>query len=85
MVGVSDKAPSGMGIKRQHKRDKKVMCIPEGLICLLANAVMRGCVYEHHAQEHDMASDTTRASKMNLHCKFWADLLLFDVVETFQC
>lgn len=80
--GVSDEAPSGVGIKRQHKRDKKVMRIPESFICLLANAVMCGCVHEHHAQEHDMASDTTRASKMDLYCKFWTDLLSFDVVET---
>lgn len=57
------------------------MRIPEGFICLLADAVMCGCIHEHHAQEHDMASDTTCASKMDLHCKFWAELPLFDVVE----
>ena len=61
------------------------MPIPKGFICLLANTVVGGGIDEHHAQEHDMASDTTCASKMDLNCKLWADMILFDVVETGRC
>lgn len=83
--GISDKAPSGVRIERQHERNKKVMPIPEGFICLLADTMVCGSIHEHHAQEHDMASDTTCASKMDRYCKFWTDLVFFDIVETEWC
>jgi hypothetical protein len=79
--GISHEASSGMGVESQHKRNKQVMRIPKSLVGLLANAMVGGGIHEHHAQKHDMSSDTTCLGKVDLNCSLRADLILFDVVE----
>jgi hypothetical protein len=79
--GVSHEASSGMGVESQHKWNKQVMCIPKSLIGLLANAMVGGGIHEHHAQKHDMPSDTTCLGKVDLDCSLRADLIFFEVVE----
>lgn len=59
-----------------------MMRIPECFECLLANAMVGGGVNQHHTQKHDVASDTGRASEMQLDRQFISDVVFFDVVET---
>lgn len=70
-----------MGVESQHEGDEEVMCVPEGLKCLLSNTMVRGCVYQHHAQKHDVPRDTARAGKVNLHRQLVSNAILLDVVE----
>ena len=76
------KASSGVGIQREHERDEEVVCVPEGLVGLLADTMMRRGIHHHHAEQHDMAGNATCSGEVVLHGQFRADMILFDVVET---
>ena len=80
--GIPHKASSGVGIQREHERDEEVVCVPEGLVGLLADAMMGRGIHHHHAEQHDMAGNATCSGEVVLHGQFRADVILFDVVET---
>jgi hypothetical protein len=56
-----------------------MVSIPEGLETLLTNLVMSSCVHEEHGKEHEMASDATRLSVMNLKGDLLANLTALNV------
>lgn len=78
---VPHETAGGVGVERQHERDEEVMCVPEGLKCLLPNTMMSGRIDQHHAEKHDMTCDTTRSREMNLDSQLVANVIFFDVVE----
>lgn len=79
---IPHKAPSGVRVESQEERHEQMVGVPEGLEGLLANAMMGGRVHEHHAEEHDMASDSAGLSEVHLHRSVRADLILLDVIKT---
>jgi hypothetical protein len=70
-----------MSVESQHEWNKQVMCIPESLVGLLADAMVGGGIHQHHAQKHYMSSDTTCLGKVNLNCSLRPNLILFNIVE----
>lgn len=70
-----------MGVQSEEEGNKQVVAIPERLEGLLPDAVMRGSVHEEHAEQHDMTGDATRLGVVDLDCRDWTDLRLFDVEE----
>lgn len=55
--------------------------VPEGLERLLTNSVVRSCVHEKHAEQHDVAGDTARLSVVDLQGEDRSDLRYLDVEE----
>lgn len=41
--------------------------------------MMRGRIYKHHADQHDMASYSSSLREMDLDCRFRSDLVFLDV------
>lgn len=63
---ITHKASRGMGIKANHEEERQVMGVPERLEALLTDLVVRGGVHEYHDEEHEVTSETTRLSVVNL-------------------
>jgi hypothetical protein len=63
-----------VSVNADHEEEGQVVCVPEGFETLLADLVVCGCVHEHHDQEHEMASNSTRLSVVNLLGGLLADL-----------
>lgn len=78
---VAHETTGGMSVERQQERDEEVMCVPEGLECLLPNAMVSGRINQHHAEKHDMTCDTARSRKMDLDGQLVANVFFLDVVE----
>jgi hypothetical protein len=78
---ISDEAVRGVCVHSEEKRDKQVMCVPKRLKRLLADLVMSSGVYEQHAQQHNVSSNSTRLGVVNLERDLGSDLGLLDVVE----
>lgn len=78
---VTDEAASSMGEEAYHKEESEVMGVPEYLKCLMANLVMRSRVDEEHNKKHEMTSDATRLSVMDLLSKQRPYLSSLDVDE----
>jgi hypothetical protein len=78
---VADEAACGVGVHAEQERDKKVVSVPESLERLLANAVMGGRVDQQHAKQHDVASDATCLSVVNMESKLRSHLGALDVEE----
>lgn len=78
---VADEAADGVGIESQEERNEQVVSVPESLEGLLTDTGMSSGVHEHHAEEHHMASNTTRLSVVDLQSGNRTDLSLLDVVE----
>lgn len=70
-----------MGVESQEKRNEQVVSIPEGLERLLTDTGVSSGIHEHHAEQHDMASNATRLGVMDLQSSDRTDLSLLDVVE----
>ena len=58
-----------------------MVSVPEGLERLLADAVVGGGVHQEHAEQHDVAGDTTRLGVVDLDGSDRADLTLLNIVE----
>lgn len=71
---VANKAPGGMGVKTYHEEERKMMSVPESLKTLLANLLMSGGIHEHHDEEHEMTSNSSCLSIVNLQCELLSDL-----------
>lgn len=58
-----------MGVEGQEKRDEKVVCVPEGLIGLLPDPMVSGCIHQEHAEEHHMPRYAADLSVVDLHSR----------------
>jgi hypothetical protein len=81
ILAVSDKAADSVGVETEEEGDEQVVSVPEGLERLLADLVMSSSVHQKHAEQHDVARDTTRLDVMNLDSSDWTNLGLLDVEE----
>lgn len=79
--GVADEAADGVGVESQEERNEQVVSIPEGLERLLADTGMSSGIHEHHAEQHDMASNATRLGVVDLQGSDRTNLSLLDIVE----
>lgn len=70
-----------MRVQTEEEGDEQVMGVPEGLEALLSDAVVRGCVHEHHAQQHNVARNTARLLVVDVQGKSGTKLGPLDVVE----
>jgi hypothetical protein len=70
-----------MGVEGQCKRNEEVVRVPECFVCLLPNTMMSSGIHQHHAQEHDVACDTSGSCEMDLNSQLRTDLIFLDVVE----
>lgn len=78
---ISNKASSSMAVHGQKKRHKQMMRVPECLVGLLTNLLMRCSVHQKHAEKHDMASYTASLCVVNLNSCLFAKLQSLDVEE----
>lgn len=76
---VADEAADCMGVQGEEEGDEKMVHVPKRLERLLPDPVVRRRVHEEHAEEHDMASDATRLSIVDLQSRHRANLRLLDV------
>lgn len=79
--GVTDEAADSMSVEGEEEWDEEMVSVPEGLEGLLSNAVMGGRVHQKHAEQHDVAGDTTGLGVVNLKGGNGTNLRLLDVVE----
>lgn len=56
-----------------------MMRVPKSLKRLLSDSVVCGGIHEHHAEQHDMTSDTSGLRIMDLDSLHWANLRLLDI------
>ncbi len=70
-----------MGVESEQEWNEQMMGVPERLVRLLANLVVRGGVHEKHAKEHDMARDTSSFCVMNLDSGDLSNLRSLNVEE----
>jgi hypothetical protein len=78
---VADKAAGGVGVEGQQEGHEQVVGVPEGLEGLLADAMVRGGVDQHHAEQHDMAGDAAGLGEVYLDGRVTAKAPFLDVVE----
>jgi hypothetical protein len=78
---ISDKTSCSMRIEGEQEHKCEVMCIPECFEGLLADWGMSSRVHEQHAQQHDMPSDPTRFSVMDLNGSNWSRTHGFDILR----
>lgn len=64
--GRADEASSGVRVDADHKEERQVVSIPERLETLLADFCMGGTVHKDHDEQHDMASDATRLTVVDI-------------------
>lgn len=58
-----------MGVEGQEKRDEQVVRVPEGLVGLLPDPMVSGCIHQEHAEEHHMPRNTADLSIVDLHSR----------------
>ena len=58
-----------------------MVCVPKGFEGLLPDSMMRGCIHQHHAQEHDMTGYPPGLGEVNLDSCIGAYLVFFNVEE----
>src|SRR5437660_1697174 len=63
---ISHEAAGGMSVEGEEEDESQVVGVPESLEALVANLVVRGGVHQQHAEEHDVASDTTGFGVMDV-------------------
>lgn len=64
--GRADEASSSVRVNADHKEECQVVSVPERLETLLANFCMGGAVHDDHDEQHDMASDATRLTVVDI-------------------
>lgn len=60
------------------------MRVPESFEGLLSNLVMSSRVHQKHAEEHNVAGNTTSLRVVNFDSQFWSNLRLLHIEETTQ-
>lgn len=78
---ITHEAASSVSVKTEHKGNEQVMRIPKGFERLLTNLGMGRCVHEQHAQEHDVTSNTTNLSVVDLNCSNRSNLSSLNIEE----
>lgn len=81
LLGVAHETSSRMGVEREEERNKQVMGVPERLKRLLSDSMVRRCIDQHHAEEHNVAGDPTCSSKMYLNGHLIAHVIFLDMIE----
>ena len=71
---VSDEAACCVRVQSDHEEECEMVGVPERLKALLANFVMRRAVHEHHDEQHEVSSDTTGLSIVNIEGNLRTDL-----------
>ena len=66
LCNTTDEASSCVSVEADHEEERQVMSIPERLETLLANFCVAGAVHQDHDEEHDMASDASRLSVVDV-------------------
>lgn len=85
LSGITDEAVGSMGVHAQQERNEQMMGVPESLERLLADLCVRSRVDQKHAEQHDVASNTTGLGIMDFKGNFGTDLGSLDIVETRAC
>lgn len=70
-----------MGVEAEEERDEEMVSVPKRLKRLLTDTSVGAGKHEQHAEKHDVTSDTTRLSIVNLKSRNGSDLSDFDVVK----
>ena len=70
-----------MRIKAKQEGDEQMMRVPESLKRLLADHTMRSGVHQEHTQKHNMASDSTSFSVVDLDCSNRTKLIFLNIEE----
>jgi hypothetical protein len=70
-----------VGVKTEEERNEEMVSVPERLERLLTDASVSTRIHQQHAEKHDMTSDSTRLSIMNLKSQDRSDLSQLDVIE----
>ena len=82
---VSDETANRVRVQSEEKRNKEVVHVPKRLERLLSDTMVRCCVHQEHAQEHDVTGNTTGLDVVDLHRRHWANLALLNIVEAGRC
>jgi hypothetical protein len=71
----------------EHKKESQVMGVPEDLKALLADLLVSGRVHQEHNKQHEVSSDATRLSIVDLLSSLFADLSTLDVdkIDVVSC
>ena len=56
---VANEASGGMGVKTDHKEEREVVRVPEGLEALIADLVVGRGVHEDHNEKHEVPGDAS--------------------------
>ena len=72
---VTDETTGSMSVKAEHKKERKVMSVPECFEALGADFVMRGGVHEDQDEEHEVAGNATRLCVVNVEGLLRPDFL----------
>ena len=64
--GIPNEATGRVSVKAKHEEESKMMRVPESLEALGADFVVSSGVHQHHDEQHEMASDTTRLGVVDL-------------------
>lgn len=78
---IAHEAAGGVGIESEHERDEQMVRVPKGFERLLPDSMVRGCIHEHHTQEHDMTGYPPCLGEVDLDSSIGADLVFFNVKE----
>lgn len=70
-----------MCVESKKERHEKMMSVPEGFEGLASDINMGCSVNKQHTEKHDVASDATCFSVMDLNGSLWSDLSKFDIEE----
>ena len=65
----------------QQEDDEEMVRVPERLIRLLSDLVMRSGVHHEHAVEHDVTGYAACLGVLDLNCSFGSDLISFNIEE----
>lgn len=79
---ISDEAACRMSIHSQKEWHEQMMRVPERLVRLLANLLVRGGVHHEHTEQHDVAGDAASLRIMYLYSCLRPDLGALNVEET---
>lgn len=78
---VSHEAASSVGVETKHEEESEVMGVPERFKALSPDLLVSSTVHEHHDEEHEVTSDSTRLGVVDLKGSLLANLSSFDINE----
>lgn len=65
---ITNEAPCGVRVETDHKKEGKVVRVPEGFKALVANLPVSSCVHQNHDKKHEVTSNATRLVIVNILC-----------------